>query len=107
MSGDRAQLPPTVISAGKNESDSGLSVSLFEQLIGTGLSDIQLRTQYRMAPGIANFVKEILYQISLVTDPPVVVVQTQSLWAGSSQNAGNANLATQSFFKIMESTVSR
>ncbi|KGO58028.1 hypothetical protein PEX2_084670 [Penicillium expansum] len=67
LSGDTAQLPPTVISRGSNECFNTEQVSLFERMIQTGHPHTQLRTQYRMAPDICKHVSESFYDSKLTT----------------------------------------
>ncbi|KAI9038592.1 uncharacterized protein KD926_010637 [Aspergillus affinis] len=55
LSGDVAQLPPTVTSFGKNEAYEAERLSLFERFLKTGVRHVRLRTQYRMHPDIAEF----------------------------------------------------
>ena len=61
MSGDVAQLPPTVTSMNQNEYYESERLSLFERLIRCGWSHVMLRTQYRMHSDIAHFVNTELY----------------------------------------------
>jgi len=51
--GDHKQLPPTVIS--RRAEDGGLSRSLFERLIDSGVPAHMLEIQYRMHPTIRDF----------------------------------------------------
>ncbi|KAJ5774538.1 hypothetical protein N7457_009434 [Penicillium paradoxum] len=67
LSGDTAQLAPTVISRGSNECFNTEQVSLFERMIRTGHPHTQLRTQYRMAPDICKHVSESFYDSKLKT----------------------------------------
>ncbi|KAJ6081056.1 hypothetical protein N7499_005930 [Penicillium canescens] len=67
LSGDTAQLPPTVISRNENECGQIENVSLFERMILSGHPDIQLRTQYRMMAGICKFIGTEFYNGTLET----------------------------------------
>ncbi|KAL2701625.1 hypothetical protein AAEP93_005923 [Penicillium crustosum] len=67
LSGDTAQLPPTVISRDENECGQIEQVSLFERMILSGHPDIQLQTQYRMMAGICKFVSTEFYNGTLET----------------------------------------
>jgi superfamily I DNA and/or RNA helicase len=58
--GDHNQLPPTVLS--KEASEQGLSKSLFERMIDSGISPFILNIQYRMHPGISSFPAKQFYQ---------------------------------------------
>ncbi|XRM47494.1 hypothetical protein ABZX51_010465 [Aspergillus tubingensis] len=68
MSGDIAQLPPTVTSVSQNEAYNSECLSLFERLHTTGVRHILLARQYRMHPSIARFVSESFYGGNLITD---------------------------------------
>ncbi|OJJ71240.1 hypothetical protein ASPBRDRAFT_676287 [Aspergillus brasiliensis CBS 101740] len=68
MSGDVAQLPPTVTSISQNEAYNSERLSLFERFLTTGVRHILLTTQYRMHPSIARFVSESFYEGKLITD---------------------------------------
>ncbi|KAJ5169045.1 uncharacterized protein N7482_004639 [Penicillium canariense] len=72
LSGDRQQLPPTVISAGKNECFPSHRMSLFERMLQTGVPTVQLSTQYRMAQNICDFVSTEYYHGRLETHPSCV-----------------------------------
>ncbi|PYI04107.1 hypothetical protein BO78DRAFT_409358 [Aspergillus sclerotiicarbonarius CBS 121057] len=66
LSGDTAQLPPTVTSVNKNEAVECEKVSLFERLLSTGVRNISLKTQSRMHPDISQFVTLHFYGGGLV-----------------------------------------
>ncbi len=65
MSGDHFQLPPTIIS--EEASNKGLSVSVLEQAIKTGIKSHLLQIQYRMTPEIAGFSSRYFYKGKLET----------------------------------------
>ena len=65
MSGDHFQLPPTIIS--EEASKKGLSVSVLEQAIKTGIESCLLQIQYRMTPEIAGFSSRYFYKGKLET----------------------------------------
>jgi regulator of nonsense transcripts 1 len=67
LSGDTAQLPPTVISSLSNECYNTERVSLFERLIQTGHPHVQLEVQYRMAPDICKHVSDTFYKSKVTT----------------------------------------
>ncbi|GJP87676.1 P-loop containing nucleoside triphosphate hydrolase protein [Aspergillus niger] len=68
LSGDVAQLPPTVTSVSRNEAYNSERLSLFERLLATGVRQILLARQYRMHPSIARFVSESFYEGNLIND---------------------------------------
>ncbi|KAK2756695.1 hypothetical protein FQN54_005141 [Arachnomyces sp. PD_36] len=67
LSGDPAQLSPTVTSLNTNECYESEKLSLFERLIQARYPSTQLEMQYRMHPHIAQFVSEEFYNGSLIT----------------------------------------
>jgi hypothetical protein len=67
LSGDTAQLPPTVTSRGSNECFNTEQLSLLERMIQTGHPHTQLRTQYRMAPDVCKHVSGSFYDSNLTT----------------------------------------
>jgi AAA domain len=70
MVGDPLQLPATVMS--QSAEKAGLSVSLFERLVGSGaITPMLLKTQYRMTAAIAGFSVERFYR-GLVTTKATV-----------------------------------
>ncbi|RWQ91668.1 ATP-dependent helicase NAM7, partial [Paecilomyces variotii] len=69
LSGDIAQLPPTVTSLHMNEAYSSEKVSLFQRMLQSGVPDVQLAVQYRMHPHIADFVSAEYYEQKLVNNP--------------------------------------
>ncbi len=58
--GDHKQLRPTVLS--DDAARRGLSLSLFERLLGHGLAPHLLDTQYRMHPSLAEFASKAFYR---------------------------------------------
>ena len=58
--GDHKQLRPTVLS--EDAASRGLSLSLFERLIGAGVAPLLLDTQYRMHPSLAAFPSARFYR---------------------------------------------
>lgn len=66
LSGDNAQLPPTVTSLNANEFFESEKMSLFERLILSGHSAVRLQLQHRMHPDIAQFVSQEFYDGSLI-----------------------------------------
>ncbi|KAK2777034.1 hypothetical protein FQN52_003261, partial [Onygenales sp. PD_12] len=69
LSGDPAQLPPTVTSSDANECFASEKLSLHERLIKSQFPSIQLTVQYRMAPSISKFPSDHFYKKSLVNHP--------------------------------------
>lgn len=61
LSGDMAQLPPTVLSAKYSECSNLEEVSFFKRMIKTGHPHTQLVMQYRMAPEISKHVSDAFY----------------------------------------------
>ena len=57
--GDHCQLPPVVIC--KRAKKAGLSHSLFERLVQTGMRPIRLEVQYRMHPSLSDFPSNMFY----------------------------------------------
>ena len=57
--GDHCQLPPTV--ASEAAQFEGLSLSLFERLVNSGVPPYLLDTQYRMHPAISQFPSDCFY----------------------------------------------
>lgn len=72
LTGDLAQLAPTVLSVGNSECSNLEQVSFFERMIKTGYPYIQLNLQYRMAPDIGTFVSDAFYDSHLSTHPSCV-----------------------------------
>lgn len=58
--GDQQQLQPVVISSACRR--AGMSVSMFERLINTGMKVQMLRVQYRMHPELSAFSNEEFYE---------------------------------------------
>ncbi len=63
MVGDHCQLPPVVMD--KKAAKAGLTQSLFERLVLTGVRPARLRIQYRMHPALASFPSNMFYEGSL------------------------------------------
>lgn len=107
MTGDTAQLPPTVIS--KNESECGQIelVSLFERMILSGHPDIQLRTQYRMATGICKFVSTEFYNGTLETVESAPNRATSKTLSNFMASRYNCSPGSSFFISISNTTVIR
>ncbi|KAJ5800710.1 uncharacterized protein N7518_002778 [Penicillium psychrosexuale] len=95
LSGDRQQLPPVVISAGKNECFPSDRMSLFERMLQTGCSTVQLNTQYRMAQNISDFVSTQYYHGRL---------ETHTSCVGRPKALHFANFMTKTFVQIEPGT---
>ncbi|GJQ15131.1 hypothetical protein GpartN1_g6922.t1 [Galdieria partita] len=67
LAGDHYQLPPTILNP--EAAESGLSISLFERLVRSGVEPYLLRTQYRMHPHIAAFPCQYFYHGLLHSAP--------------------------------------
>lgn len=61
--GDHQQLGPVIVN--KKAANAGLSQSLFEKLVLTGLRPIRLQVQYRMHPCLSEFPSNMFYEGSL------------------------------------------
>eukprot|EP00520_Triparma_pacifica_P017561 CAMPEP_0118669890 /NCGR_PEP_ID=MMETSP0785-20121206/21150_1 /TAXON_ID=91992 /ORGANISM="Bolidomonas pacifica, Strain CCMP 1866" /LENGTH=1092 /DNA_ID=CAMNT_0006564619 /DNA_START=185 /DNA_END=3460 /DNA_ORIENTATION=- len=61
--GDHLQLPPVVMC--KQAAKAGLTQSLFERLVLTGVRPHRLTVQYRMHPALADFPSNMFYEGSL------------------------------------------
>ncbi|KAJ5826300.1 hypothetical protein N7474_003438 [Penicillium riverlandense] len=95
LSGDKQQLPPTVISKNRNECYFWEKESLFERLIRSGHPHVELNVQYRMAPDIAEFVSKQFYNGRLTTDPTSAQSPKIKHWADTMKDllrcsAGNS-----------------
>lgn len=71
LSGDPQQLPCTVMSYNYNEAGNNRQKSLLERLTMTGLEVIELDIQFRMSPGIADFISEEFYSGRVQNDASV------------------------------------
>ncbi|CAG7976130.1 unnamed protein product [Penicillium salamii] len=105
LSGDAAQLPPTVLSSGSNECFNLEQVSFFERMIKTGHPDIQLNIQYRMAPDISEHVSQAFYGSNLITDPSCVARPNAQLFAQNIARMFDRKLRPgSSFFLSVDNT---
>ncbi|KAJ5568839.1 hypothetical protein N7450_011325 [Penicillium hetheringtonii] len=107
LSGDIAQLPPTVVSEFENEYASSEKVSLFERLIKSGLPEICLTAQYRMSPGICDFVSNQFYDKILQTDPSCKDRRQTLILGKFIANRYKCKAADSYFFSMPPSTVLR
>lgn len=72
LSGDIAQLPPTVTSVNRNGFFDSEKLSLFERLLRTGVPHVSLSRQYRMHPDISEFVSHEFYGNRLIDDASAI-----------------------------------
>jgi len=61
--GDHCQLPPSVVS--REAEMRGLSLSLYQRLVGSGIKPYFLDTQYRSHPRLVEFAARVIYKGSL------------------------------------------
>ncbi|EME27794.1 endonuclease [Galdieria sulphuraria] len=78
LAGDHYQLPPTILNP--EAAESGLSVSLFERLVRSGVEPYLLRTQYRMHPSIAAFPSQYFYHGLLHSAPCTQSISNYFPW---------------------------
>ncbi|KAF3481353.1 uncharacterized protein GIQ15_04112 [Arthroderma uncinatum] len=104
LSGDAAQLPPTVTSFNRNEFYESDKLSLFERLLKTGVPGVALRTQYRMHPDISAFVNTTFYNDKLI-DGPRVVRPDASLFSDHMQKTYKTSSGASFFLSVSGSTV--
>ncbi|KAJ9254366.1 hypothetical protein DTO207G8_3557 [Paecilomyces variotii] len=107
LSGDVAQLPPTVISLNMNEAYSSEKVSLLQRMLQSGVPDVQLTVQYRMSPDIANFISAEYYEMKLVNNPSYKQSQLSDKFSSYMAQRYQCSAGTSFFVSVENSTVFR
>jgi hypothetical protein len=107
LSGDTAQLPPTVLSRNKNECFQAEQLSLFERLILSGHPDTRLQVQYRMTRGICKFVSAEFYDNKLQTEESAANTAASKVLSDFLAKRYRCSMGSSFFLSVSGSTVLR